>query len=297
MRSALGKGLEALISGDTAAAVAAIDKQVTISELPIERIRANPKQPRRAFNETALQELSASIKQRGVLQPILVTPTTNGEYEIIAGERRWRAAKRAGLTQIPAVVKSAPELERFQMAMIENIQREELNPLEQAQGYMRLVNEFRMTQESIATALGKDRAVVANTLRLLQLPSEMQSALTDGKISASHGRSLAAMEDLVAQKMLFKRIVEENLSVRALEQAVRDHKQITVKGHTRAATTPGKPPEVKSIEEDLQRVLARKVELQTLGAEGKKGFLRLEFYSLDDLDHLIAQLKRASLTS
>lgn len=297
MRSALGKGLEALISGDTAAAVAAVDKQVTITELPVDRIKANPKQPRRVFQETALQELSDSIRQRGVLQPILVTPITNGDYEIIAGERRWRAAKRAGLTKIPAVVKSAPELERFQMAMIENIQREELNPLEQAQGYMRLVNEFRMTQESIATAMGKDRAVVANTLRLLQLPTDMQSALTEGKISASHGRSLAALEDPVAQKTLFKRIIEENLSVRALEQAVREHKQVSVKGHTRSVVAPGKSPEVKSIEEDLQRSLARKVELHTLGAEGKKGFLKLEFYSLDDLDHLIAQLKRASLNS
>jgi ParB family chromosome partitioning protein len=297
MRSALGKGLDALLSGSpeqASASPSATLEKPSASELPIDRIRPNPKQPRRTFSESALKELSDSIVQRGVLQPILVSALPDGNYELIAGERRWRAAQRAGLTHIPAVVKNAPELERFQIALIENIQREDLSPIEQAQGYMRLVNEFHMTQESIASAMGKDRAVVANTLRLLGLPEEMQTALSEGKISASHGRSLAALEDPVSRLTLFKRIIEENLSVRAVEQAVREHKKVAVRGHVRNTSGPAKSPEVKSLEEELQRALSRKVELHTSAGDSKKGFLKLEFYSLDDLDRLVRQLQRAS---
>ena len=287
MRTALGKGLDALISEETAA----------VTEIPLDRIKPNPKQPRHVIADGALQELSESIAQRGVLQPILVAPLSDGTYEIIVGERRWRAAKRAGFTSIPAVIKSAPEQERFQMAMIENIQREDLSPLEQARGYARLVTEFLMTQEAIAVVMGKDRAVIANTLRLLSLPAEMQSALSEGKISASHGRSLAALDDLAAQRALFRRILDENLSVRALERAVRDHKQVAVRGHTRGAAHPVKSPEVKSLEDDLQRALSRKVELQRTSPDGKKGWIRLEYYSLEDLDHLVSRLRRVSQPS
>jgi len=294
MRIALGKGLDALISEETAASVASTEKQPTVSEIPLNRIQSNPKQPRQVYSESSLNELAQSIRQRGVLQPILVSPSTDGNYEIIAGERRWRAAQRAELTTIPAVVRSAPELERFQMALIENIQREDLNPLEQAQGFTRLMNEFNMTQEAIAATIGKDRAVIANTVRLLNLPAVMQSALSEGKISASHGRALASLEDPAAQQSLFKRILDEELSVRAVEQAVRDHKQVPVKGHIRAAAGQAKSPDTKALEEDLQRALSRKVELQTIGPASKKGWIKLEFYSLDDLDHLVAQLKRIS---
>ena len=289
MRSALGKGLDALISDQAPVAVAETPKSV--SEISIDKIRGNPKQPRRSWSDAALKDLTDSIKLHGVIQPILVNLTPEGNYEIIAGERRWRAAKRAGLTTIPAVVKSGSENQRFQLALIENIQREDLNPMEQANGFSRLLSEFNMTQEQIAAALGKDRAVIANTLRLLTLSGVMQSSLIEGEISASHGRALAAIEDAAARETLFKRILAENLSVRSVEQAVREHKQVAVKGHVRG-TAPAKAPEVKAIEEDLQRTLTRKVELQTLGADAKKGWLKLEFYSLDDLDHLINQLKR-----
>jgi len=167
MRSALGKGLDALISDQTPAAAA--DAQKPISDIPMDRIRPNPKQPRRVWSDSALKDLTDSIRQHGVLQPILLSPSTDGNYEIIAGERRWRAAQRVGLSVIPAVVKSGSENERFQMALIENIQREDLNPMEQAEGFSRLAEEFKMTQEQIATVIGKDRAVIANTLRLLNL--------------------------------------------------------------------------------------------------------------------------------
>jgi ParB family chromosome partitioning protein len=293
VRSALGKGLDALISGETAAAVASTEKRSAVSELPIEQIKANPRQPRQVYAQGALEELAASIRESGVLQPILVAPTADGNYEIIAGERRWRASKLAGLKTMPAVVKSATDAERFQMALIENIQREDLNPLEQARGFSRLAAEFQMTQEAIAKVMGKDRAVIANTLRLLNLSEEMQAALTDGAISASHARSLVAVEDLIARQDLFKRIIDDKLSVRAVEEAVRHQKQIAVKGHVRGAV-PAKSPEARALEEDLQRTLTRKVELQTSGPAAKKGWLKLEFYSLDDLDHLIAQLKRVT---
>jgi ParB family chromosome partitioning protein len=296
MRSALGKGLDALISEDTVASLESdrtVVKDLTPTSLPINKITPNPNQPRRQFSSEAMDELAASIKERGVLQPILVTPTSDGTYEIIAGERRWRAAQKAGLTEVPVLIKTGSETDRFEIALVENIQREDLNPIEQAKAYSRLQNEFHLTQEAIAQAIGKDRAVVANTLRLLNLSEDMQQTLSEGKISAGHGRALAALEDPAARDALFKRILTEDLPVRAVEHAVRAQKKVPVREHLRSAGYESKPAEVKAIEEDLQRVLARKVELQTSGASAQKGWLKLEFYSLDDLDHLIEQLKKS----
>jgi ParB family chromosome partitioning protein len=189
MRSALGKGLNALISEDMVASVGAPASALSQSQVAIASIRANPKQPRKIFAEQALNELSDSIKEHGVLQPILVSAQGDGTYEIIAGERRWRAAQRAGLTEIPVVLKSGSETEKFAIALIENIQRADLNAIELAKGYKRLQDEFTMTQEAIAKAVGKDRAVVANALRLLSLAPEIQSAVEAGKLSAAHART------------------------------------------------------------------------------------------------------------
>jgi ParB family chromosome partitioning protein len=293
MRPALGKGLDALISEDTVASVAATSPHGTAT-IPIAKIKANPKQPRRRFTEEALADLTASIKQRGVLQPILVAALPDGHYEIIAGERRWRAAQKAGLTEIPAVLKQGSETERFEMALIENIQREDLNAIEQAEGYRRLQEEFGMTQEKIAQMIGKDRAVIANSLRLLGLSDNIRQSIIEGKLTAGHARALAGLEDPAAREALFQRILQEELPVRMVEQAVRDHKQVAVKGHVRGATDDKKPAEVRAIEEDLQRTMVRKVFLQTTGAASQKGWIKLEFYSLDDLDHLIAQLKKSA---
>lgn len=298
MRPALGKGLDALISEETAATVTApaLAKTQETANLPITHLKPNPRQPRHTFSEESLKELATSLKQKGVLQPILVTSLPDGNYEIIAGERRWRAAQLAGMSDVPVIVKSATEAERFEMALIENIQREDLNPIDQAQGFVRLAEEFKLTQEDIAQMIGKDRAVVANTIRLLNLPPEMREALVQGKISAGHGRALVALDDPAAQADLFNRIVNEQLTVRTVENAVREHKQVSVRGHVRGAKET-KSPEVKALEEDLQRTLARKVELQTTGPTAQKGWLKLEFYSLDDLDHLLAQLKRSTQPS
>lgn len=294
MRSALGKGLDALISQDTVASVTASPKPLAPSTIMVSRIRPNPRQPRRLFDEAGLADLAASIKEKGILQPVLVAAMPDGNFELIAGERRWRAAQKAGLSEIPAIVKSGTEGERFELALIENIQREDLNPIEQALGYQRLQEEYGMTQEAIAKAMGKDRAVVANSLRLLSLPEPIQSALSGGKITAGHGRALAAMEDPAAQDALFQRILSEALPVRAVEEAVRQHKQ---KG-SKASGTPEKiNPEIRAIEEDLQRALARKVSFQVSGPTSQKGWIKLEFYSLDDLDQLILQLKKISASA
>jgi ParB family chromosome partitioning protein len=290
MRSALGKGLNALISEDTVASVSAEAATAkTAATLPIDKIRPNPKQPRRTFSEEALADLVASIKQKGILQPILVSSTEGGTYEIIAGERRWRAAQRAGLKDVPAVIKSGTEIERFEMSLIENLQREDLNPIELAQGFKRLQEEFSLTQEAIAEVVGKDRAVVANTLRLLGLPENIQEALRTGTITTGHAKALLAVEDPSAQKTLFEQILSNDLTVRHVEQAARDHK-----GKKTPSVIPAKPAEIRALEEDLQRLLTRKVEIQS-HATTHKGSIKLEFYSLDDFDHLVATLKRGSI--
>jgi ParB family chromosome partitioning protein len=293
MRSALGKGLDALISEDTAASVSAPAVNGSPRQLPILQLQPNPAQPRHHFDDAALQELTASIQARGVLQPILVTPLSDGKYEIVAGERRWRAAQRAGLRDVPVTVQNIDERERFALALIENIQREDLNPIEQAEGYRKLQNDFGWTQEKIAETVGKDRAVVANLMRLLNLPDEIRAALVEGTISAGHGRALAALDDATAQNELFRRIVAENLPVRQIEEAVRAHKKVRVRAHLRSDVSPSENSEARAIEEELQRVLTRKIELHVSNKTSQKGWIRLEFYSLDDLDALIAQLKKA----
>ena len=299
MRSALGKGLGALISDETAATVRSSTVTVTstpentVLSLPIDSVKPNRDQPRHVFPEDSLNDLAASIREKGVIQPILVSPRADGTYEIIAGERRWRASQIAGLKEIPALVRAGSESERFQIALIENVQREDLNPMDQANGYARLMEEFKMTQEDIAKVIGKDRTVIANTVRLLTLPEVIRNAITEGKISSSHARALVAVNDPVAQLGLFKRIQEEGLSVRATEKAVAEHKHVMVKGHIRGAAGAAKAPEARLLEEDLQRSLKRKVELQTASPHATKGWLRLEFYSLDDLDQLTDRLKKA----
>jgi ParB family chromosome partitioning protein len=284
MRPALGKGLDALISEDAVADLSSVhEKAKTPTALPIERVRPNPKQPRKNFPEDGLAGLAASIKQKGILQPIVVSPAEGGNYNIIAGERRWRAAHLAGMKEIPVVVRSASAEEHLELALIENLQREDLNPIELAEGFKRLQDEFQMTQEAIAQIVNKDRSVVANTLRLLSLSEEIQQALREGKISPGHGRALVAMEDPNAQKALFERILSEQLTVRHVEEAAR---------HQKKREHPEKSTDVRALEEDLQRALARKVEIHSPHASSHKGWIKLEFYSLDDFDHLVEQLKK-----
>jgi len=292
MRSALGKGLDALISEEAVASVSAAPARSGAPHvIPIELIRPNPKQPRRTFAEEALAELVSSIKEKGILQPIVVSPTEGGTYEIIAGERRYRAAQRAGLKEVPVVVRTGNEAERFEMSLVENLQREDLNPMDLAEGFKRLQEEFQLTQEAISKVVGKARPVVANTMRLLSLSVEIQLAIREEKITSGHAKALLAVEDPAAQTELFKQILTEGLTVRHVESAARDHKKGKKPEHLRVAGYDQRPAEVRAQEEDLQRGLARKVEIHTSGPSSHKGWIKLEFYSLDDFDSLVKKLK------
>jgi ParB family chromosome partitioning protein len=215
-RSGLGKGLSALIPAEVSG-----EGGSALREVPIASIEPNRYQPRRHFDEEAMAALAASIRELGVLQPILVRPIGDGRFELIAGERRWRAAKRAGRQTMPVIVQEATDVHSLEQALVENLHREDLNPLEEAAAYQQLVDEFGYTHEQVASRVGKSRATVTNTLRLLQLPPGVQRAVADGSISAGHARALLATPDRSLQEALAKRIVTEGLTVRAVEAALR----------------------------------------------------------------------------
>jgi ParB family chromosome partitioning protein len=243
-------------------------------------IRANQKQPREKIAEQGLQELARSIERQGVLQPIILRQSPEGGYDLIAGERRWRAAKLAGLDRIPAVIKDVSDDAVLEIALIENIQREELNPIEEANAYHTLVDRLGLTQQELAERVGKPRATVANALRLLHLPAAVQELIKQGAISAGHAKALAALADTRAQSDLASRIASEGLSVRETEELV-------ARSGARKRRAPAKPvardPNVVAAEEELQRALGTKVRI----VQGKKGGrLELHFFSDEELDRV-----------
>lgn len=216
-RPALGRGIDALLSVDEIRT----DGSSAISEISLSQIEPNPEQPRRAFDKDSLEELAASIRELGVVQPLTLRSISNGRYQIIAGERRWRAAAIAGLTSVPAYVRTASDMEMTEMALIENIQRQDLNAIEVALGFKKLIDTYELTQERLSERLGKKRATIANHLRLLRLPAEIQLGLRDHNIDMGHARALLAVGDTKTQLKLYKRIVKEGLSVRAVEALAR----------------------------------------------------------------------------
>src|SRR5215470_963445 len=213
-RKALGRGLSALLGTPD------LETPETLREIDIDRILPNSHQPRKNFDEDALNELADSIREHGVVQPIVVRPLEDGFFQLIAGERRWRASQRAGLFRIPAVVRDAAENDVLELALIENLQREDLNPMEEAQAYERLISEFGLTQEEVARRVGKNRATVANTLRLLRLPPEVQQWLRENRISTGHAKALLSLNDLDAILESAKKIIQGNYSVRHAEMLV-----------------------------------------------------------------------------
>ena len=215
-RSGLGKGLGSLIPTEVVG-----DRGTMLREVPIISVRPNPLQPRTRFDEESMASLAASIRELGVLQPILVRETAPDQYELIAGERRWRAARRAGRQTIPVIIQLATDLHSLEQALVENLHREDLNPLEEAAAYQQLIEDFHYTHDQVATRVGKSRTAVTNTLRLLQVPAGVQRALSDGTITAGHARALLGTPDRAFQEALAKRAVAEGLTVRALEDAVR----------------------------------------------------------------------------
>lgn len=254
----------------------------TLREVSISSIVPNPHQPRLTFDEAKLQELTDSIKEHGILQPIVVSQ--NGEqYEIIAGERRFQAAKRVGLATVPVVVRDVTEQEKLELAIIENVQRHNLNPIEEAKAYLRLQDEFSLSQEAVAEKMGKSRSVVANTLRLLQLPIEIQRAVAENKISEGHAKALLSIENPEKQRAVFDLIIKEELTVRETETKVRS---ISVKTYVRSAAPLN--PAILERTEHLTQILGTKVKI---APSGKGGKVIIEYYAPEDLDGLLKRLE------
>ncbi len=252
-------------------------------EVMIGQIVPNPHQPRLHFDEQKLAELSLSIKEHGILQPLVVSQTGENTYELIAGERRLEAAKKAGLEKVPVLVRNVSEQEKLELAIIENIQRHNLNPIEEAKAFLRLVDEFNLQQDEVAKKMGKSRSAVANTIRLLHLPVEIQRAVSEGKISEGHAKALLAIENPEKQRAVFDLIIKEELTVRETELKVRS---ISVKPHLRSATVLN--GDILERTQHLAELLGTKVKI---APSGKGGKVIIEYYALEDLDGLLKRLE------
>ena len=276
-RKALGRGLglSALVPTDQ-------DKKAGILAIAIGRITPNRYQPRQAFPQEALESLAASLKQHGLIQPIVVRRRENGRYELISGERRWRAAKLAGLETIPAVVRAAEDRELMEWALLENLQREDLNPIEKASAYARLIEQFSLTQEAIAKRMGIDRSSVANFLRLLQLPKALWDDLAGGRLTMGHAKALLSLERKEDRILLAGEIKTKGLSVRQAEAAARKMKGETPR--KTAKPVPEADPDQALVEDRLRRRLGTRVRLVP---QGRGGEIRIAYYSLDDLDRIL----------
>jgi ParB family chromosome partitioning protein len=283
-RKALGKGLSTLIPSSivrmpTPTAASAPSLPVEL-RLEVSKIRPNPKQPRHSFDEAGLEELAQSLRTQGLLQPVVVRPLPNGQFELIAGERRWRAAQRAGIHQIPAVVRDVPDEKLLELALIENLQREELNAIEEAEAYRILIDDLELTQNEIAERVGKQRTTVANALRLLNLPESVKHMVRGRQISMGHARALLALEDAAAIESLARRVAAEGLSVRQVESSAK-----RPPSETPRAGRPSRPvdPNVAAAETTLQRVLGTKVRI---GGNGAKGRVEIHYHSAEELDRV-----------
>lgn len=271
MKMALGKGLESLLP----------DRAEDIINIDITRIIPGEQQPRKIFRDRSLEELAISIKERGVIQPIIVSRTGDGAFRIIAGERRWRASSLAGLKKIPAIIKNVSSADSLEIALIENIQREDLNPVETAEAFHRLIKEFSLTQEELSAKVGKDRATVANYLRLLKLPDEIKTLINDGTLSMGHARAILSIEGKSNQVEAARKIIQKGLSVREAESLAKSWGSLAKRKSTRQYK---KDPQIASLEEKLIRNLGTKVRIHH---KGKRGKIEIEYYSMDELDRLL----------
>lgn len=290
----LGKGIDALLEAGGEIPVGETPAGVLSAE--IDRISPNPNQPRKTFNEDALNELTESVREKGVIQPIIVEKQDDGRYVIVAGERRFRAAKRAGLSSIPVIERTFTENEKFEIALIENIQRDDLNPIEEAEAYIALMNASGLTQDELSHRLGVNRSTIANTVRLLRLPDRMRLSVANGEISAGHARALLALDDNGAREALYQKIVDDGLSVREAESAVTAVQGAKPRASKpkltgSAATTPRKSVELAALEEELVEALGTKVVINGTESRGK---IEISFYSLDDLNRVGDAIKRSS---
>ena len=271
-KGGLGRGLDALFAEN------AVEEHGKTVSLRISEIEPNREQPRKQFDEEALSDLAGSIAEHGVLQPLLVRPLPGGGYQLVAGERRWRASRMAGLTEVPVVIREMTDQEAAELALIENLQRQDLNPMEEALGYRTLMDQYGMTQEDAARAVGKSRPAVANALRLLNLPDEIAEMVSSGKLSAGHARTLLAFETLTAQMEAAQAAVKNDLSVRELEKMAKASRSSRPERTVRRRDSL-----FDEVELVLNERLGRKVRVTD---KGEGGVLQLEFYSKDDLKAL-----------
>ena len=301
-RRALGKGIGALIpsanrlTGSTPVpptpAGPALESEV-VQRLSLKSIDRNPRQPRTEFHEEDLSQLAESIRESGGLQPILVRPAGGGRFELIAGERRLRASERAGLTDIPALIKPMGDDESLLVAIVENVQRADLNPIEEGEGYRLLQEEFGRTQDEVARRVGKSRPAIANALRILQLPDSIRAEIRAGRLSAGHARALLAIEDPDERAAVARAVLEDGLSVREAEQEARKRKPSS----SRPSRAPARDPDVAAMEADLSRSLGTKVSIVTSPKGDGRGRVEIGFFSDDDLARLIRILMAAPASS
>ena len=288
----LGRGLGSLIPSKSkppstaqAGAHSGIDEAVaqsSVLEVPLERVVSNRHQPRKHFVQEELESLAQSIKAHGIIQPLVVVRDENGRYELIAGERRLRAAKIAGLKTVPVIMRKSDELERLELALIENIQRSDLNPIEEAEAYQKLNDEFGLTHQQIADRVGKTRPLISNAIRLLALPAEIQMALAEGKINAGHGRAILEVHDEGKRMALFRKILAERLSI---VDATHEAHRVEVNRHTRLVR---KDPNIEAYERALAERLGTKV---SIGRKGKNaGIITIEFYEPKELEAIVSKL-------
>lgn len=286
-RSGLGRGLGALIPPE-APGGGSVYREVSVN-----RVRPSSRQPRRAFDETALSLLADSVREVGVLQPVLVRETETDDFELIAGERRWRAAKRAGLTTIPVLVRVADDLSSLESAVVENLHRADLNPLEEAAAYQQLIEDFSLTHEQVARRVGRSRVAITNTLRLFQLPPSVQRQLAEGQLSAGHARALLGTPDRAYQESLAARVPREGLSVRAVEDAVRARTEspATSGASRRRAGAAARSPGMLELEQLLSEHLATRVRVEEGATRGR---VVIEFADLDDLERIYGRMTESA---
>jgi ParB family chromosome partitioning protein len=290
-KKGLGRGLSALIPGAPESATVETPSGSSPKQVAVDRITTSPFQPRRSFDETKIDELASSIRNQGIIQPLIVRPKNDG-FELIAGERRWRAAMRAGLSHVPVLVRDASDHEAMQIALVENLQREDLNSIEEANGYRRLQEEFHWSQEEMAEKVGKSRPAIANSLRLLTLPSEVQQEVVSGNLPAGQARALLGLHTEPLIITACREVIAKGLSTRETERMVRT----LLIGRRRRRQAPLLDPDLKSIVEELQRTLGTRVRLMP-EARSAKGKVEIEYYTAADLERIVETITKKSTVS
>ncbi len=293
----LGRGLSALMSAQSAAAgavnPASATSQEPFREVRLDQIVPNPRQPRREFSEAELNELQLSLQASGLLQPIAVRPRKDGRFELIAGERRFRAATRLGWTTIPAYVREVTDEQMLSLALVENLQREDLNPIEEAEGYRQLISDFGLAHQQVAQAVGKDRSTITNALRLLALPEEVQRLVRDGSLTLGHARALLGVPSGTSLNELAQRVVAQRLSVREVERLVQESKPVVKRPRdVESPSTVSEVPEVRRLTDRLRRFLQTDVAVH-VDSSGR-GEVRIRFYSADDFNRVFELMTRSS---